>query len=246
MNDEERLARVESLLQYKFQQPRLLLHALTHRSFVNEFPDASPEGHNERLEFLGDSVLSLAATDVLVARDLDADEGVLSKRRAAYVSEAGLFAAADKVGFGECLRMGKGQRKDGGANLPSLVSDAVEAVFAAVYLDGGFEAAKTSIHAFLGEPPAVLIELAPDPKTLLQERMQQAGVPSPTYKNERAGGPDHAPRYRCSVCVGQTTLASGEGANKKEASREAARALLRLIQDLDATRLRAFIDGKRS
>lgn len=246
MNDEERVAHVEGLLQYQFQEPRLLLHALTHRSFVNEFPDASPEGHNERLEFLGDAVLSLAATDVLVGRDSDADEGILSKRRAAYVSEAALFAAVDKLGFGECLRMGKGQKKDGGANLPSLVSDAVEAVFAAVYLDGGFEAAKKSIHALLGEPPEELNEVGPDPKTLLQERMQQAGVSSPTYKNERAGGPDHAPRYRCSVCVGQTTLASGEGANKKGASREAAREVLRLIQDMDTSALRAFVDGKAS
>lgn len=246
MNDAERVARAEKLLQYQFRQPRLLLHALTHRSFVNEFPEDAPEGHNERLEFLGDAVLSLAATDALVGSDPHADEGALSKRRAAYVSEAALFAAAARVGFGDCLRMGKGQRKGGGAQLPSLVSDAVEAVFAAVYLDGGFEAAKSAIHALLGEPPAVLEEAAPDPKTVLQEKMQQVGAPSPTYQMERAGGPDHAPRYKCSVCIAQWVLGVGEGANKKNASREAARDALRAVDGMDVQQLRAHIGGKRT
>lgn len=243
MRDEDRVSAIEALLDYRFSDERLLLRALTHRSFVNEHPEQAADGHNERLEFLGDAVLSLVASERLVCEDAQADEGALSRRRAAYVSEAALFEAGSGAGLGRLIRMGRGQMKGGGAELPSLVADTMEALIAAVYLDGGLDAARRAVTRLLGALPAEAEDEAPDPKTVLQERIQRLYGQSPTYTVQRAGGPDHAPSFEAVAFVGGRRLGSGTGANKKIATREAARAALVGIAGLDDEALRARLEA---
>lgn len=209
----------------------LLERALTHRSYAAEHRDAD---HNERLELLGDAVLDLAVTAELHARDPQADEGVLSRRRAHLVRESTLAGVAREVALGPHLRFGRGEAASGGADKDSLLADALEAVVGAVFLASGYEVAARLVVRLLGDRvPASSgsgengSEAGPvDAKTELQERLAARQLPPPEYRTEQEG-PDHAPSFRADVIVGDEVIGSGSGGTKKAASQAAARRALR-------------------
>jgi ribonuclease-3 len=210
----------------------LLLRALTHRSWTAEHPD---EGHNERLEFLGDAVLDLVVTHELHQRDITASEGVLSRRRAALVREESLARAARAIGLGAQLRLGRGEMTSGGAEKDSLLADALEAIIGATFLSGGYAAATALVRRLLGEAITTTASgddpdegsAGPiDAKTALQERLAALRLDPPEYVLT-VDGPDHAPTFRAEVIVAGEVLGAGSGGSKKSASQAAARQALR-------------------
>lgn len=225
-NDDARVARVEEILGHRFDDRTLVLRALTHRSHVHEDRGGTGVGHNERLEFLGDAVLGLLTAEALLSMSPDAEEGELTRRRAAFVSEGPLAAAAEARGLGSLLRMGRGQTKEGGERLASLLADAVEALIAAVYLDAGLAAARGVVRRLLGPPPSHDVVASVDPKTRLQELLQAKRGLVPRYEVARVGGPEHEPRYEALVWCENRLLGRGEGPSKKLATRAAASAAL--------------------
>ena len=158
---------LETIIGYKFKNPKLLETALTHTSYANE--SRTPVQHNERLEFLGDSVLQIVSADYLFHAYADRPEGDLTRIRSSLVSEGALFQFAQEINLGEYLRLGRGEERCGGRTRPSVVSDAFEAVIAALYLDGGMEVAKSFILPFITEGK----HAEADYKTRLQEIVQQ-------------------------------------------------------------------------
>jgi len=227
----ERRAEIEAALGYAFRDPDLLRTALTHKSFINENP-TSAGGHNERLEFLGDAVLDLVVSHVLVERFPAHDEGDLSKLRAVVVSEPGLAAAARRLGLGDGLRLGKGEELTGGRAKASLLADSYEAVLAAIYLDGGLESASAAVQRHFGEVLAGLErgEGAVDYKTRLQEWVQAHLRVIPRYKLVATTGPDHDKTFETELTVGEDVLARGVGKSKKEAEQRAAAAALGVLE----------------
>ena len=204
---------LQEVLQYTFKNPALLRIAMTHTSYANESKVATT--HNERLEFLGDSVLS-----VVVA------EGELTRMRASLVSEEALFQFAQEIHLGEYLRLGHGEDLGGGRNRPSVVSDAFEALIAALYLDGGMEVARNFILPFITEGKTA----EDDYKTRLQEVVQQD--PSAVLKYEVTGetGPDHNKQFTVCVWRNGELLAEGKGRSKKAAEQHAAKVALEKLQ----------------
>jgi ribonuclease-3 len=228
-------------LHLKFRDPNFLLQALTHRSMLHDEP--SPAGHNERLEFLGDAVLSLVAAQSLFAQSATADEGMLTQQRAAYVCEASLAQGARRLGLGELLRASKTMRTSGSVELPSVLADALEALFGAIYLDQGFDAAKDFILKALGPLPTEVVSLPKDPKTELQELIQSAAFLAPAYRVAGQTGPAHAPIFRVEVIAGDRVLAEGAGPSKKEAAQEAAREVLKVIQSMKPAQISAWLQN---
>jgi ribonuclease-3 len=229
--------RLEQLLGYRFSRPDLLFRALTHSSALPELRAAEsggdlaagPAEDNERFEFLGDAVLELLASEYLLAKFPDWSEGHLSKSRAQLVNARTLEAAARRLSLGENLRLGRGEEKTGGRAKPALLADGFEAVIAAVYLDGGLESARKVLQHTLFEP--ALEERGEriaesDRKSALQEFLQAQGRPAAEYRLAGETGPDHQKRFHVDVRVSGETLASGEGATKKEAEQRAARKAL--------------------
>jgi ribonuclease-3 len=200
--------------------PRLLT-ALTHSSYAAEHDVES----NERLEFLGDAVVDLAIADLIVTRYPELDEGSGSLVRSRVVNEAALAKAAKRLGLGDALRVGRGVIKENGAQRPSLLADAFEAVVAAIYLERGFEVAKIFVHESLADD----VEQASqrpgdvDPKTLLRQWAEATGRGTPTYE-VRAEGPSHDVTFTATVRVGEGIVVAGEGRSKKSAESDAARA----------------------
>jgi ribonuclease III len=224
----EDLAALEARMGYRFRDADLLDLALTHRSFSHE--SGRPARDNESMEFLGDAVLGL----VMASRLFEASRGRrvvgdLARRRAALVSESSLAANAAALGIGAALRLGIGEEGSGGRAKPSLLADALEAVIAAIYLDGGLDAAREFILArfevSLSIPRAASADL--DPKTRLQEKLQARGWPAPAYRVVGTSGPDHERRFTVEVLVRGQSVARGEGASKKAAGVEAAREALK-------------------
>ena len=211
--------------------PDLLRRALTHRSWSTEHGGAP---HSERLELLGDAVLDLVVTAALHDADADADEGVLSRRRAQLVRESSLADAARTVGLGAALRLGRGEAASGGADKDSLLADALEAVIGAVFVSAGYGVAAALVTRLLGERFAAPAgdgadgpDAGPvDAKTALQERVAALRLPPPEYRTVRAG-PDHAPTFRAEVLVDGAVVGTGEGGSKKSASQAAAEHALR-------------------
>ncbi len=236
MTPEPDLDAVARALGYRFQDSTLLRDALTHRSFANEYPARAPRD-NERLEFLGDAVLSLGASTLLWERFPRASEGELTRRRADLVCEAGLAQIARELGVGDILRLGRGEAKSGGRNKPRLLCSALEALIAAVYVDGGDAAALDVVRRLL-EPKLGAPELGQrDFKTRLQERVQAVGSPAPRYVVIETTGPDHALEFRVSCVCGERELATGSGRSKIEAEQSAARVALDVMdaaEPLDA------------
>jgi ribonuclease-3 len=201
----------------------LLEQALVHSSYLHEHP-AAARGHNERLEFLGDAVVNLALTEALYARHPDDDEGILSARRAAIVSAAGLARLATRVGLGDQLYLGEGEAARGGRRRPSLLASSFEAVVGAIYLDLGWSATRDWL-AELAAPEIALDAPAStlkSPKSQLQEFTQQTTGGRPSYVLLDALGPDHEKRFRIDVSVGGTVLGRGEGLSRREAETAAA------------------------
>jgi len=210
---------------YKFRDRSLLLNALCHASFCNERSDLALRD-NERLEFLGDAVLELAISDLLMNRFAQAEEGLLSRYRAALVDEAGLCQVAEAIRLGKYLLLGKGEELSGGREKPSILADAMEALIGAIYIDGGFEQAKeVVIRLFssrmenLGDRDTIY-----DFKSLLQEFTQQQYKTTPTYRLVEEWGPPHEKVFRVSLSIKGAVVAHGEGKSKKEAEQRAAKA----------------------
>ncbi|MFH1034415.1 MAG: ribonuclease III [Pseudomonadota bacterium] len=224
--DQERaaaLAQLADKLGYSFADPLLLQAALRHSSYVHEHPDQAGES-NERMEFMGDAVLELVITEFLYQRFPQASEGQLSKARSGVVNESRLANTARGLNLGGYLLLGKGEESQNGQQKPSILADALEAVMAAVYLDGGLEAARGVVHHLLGPVAQQAIMRAPkkDYKTRLQERVQEALHITPRYLLLAAEGPDHEKLFRVSLEIDGQAVAIGQGRSKKEAEQDAA------------------------
>lgn len=212
--------RLLNAVAYKFRDRHLLLEALTHRSFVNE-AEGPDTRDNERFEFLGDAVLDLVVSTELMERFPKAREGELSRMRAAIVHEAGLAALARRIHLGSALRLGRGEERSGGRERDSILSDAFEALVAAVYLDGGYERAAEVLRPLL-DLEAGLRLAATDPKTELQQRYQAGRKLTPRYRLVGAEGPEHDKRFVVEVLVDEAVVGTGEGRSKKQAEQRAA------------------------
>lgn len=236
MSDFADLEPLERLLSYAFQNKPLLRLALTHRSA----PLRPGEEHNERLEFLGDAVLSLAISDFLMRRFPEAREGELSKMRASLVNARVLAAKAAGIALGRWLRLGSGEDRTGGREKESILAAAYEAVLGAIYLDGGFAPASRLVAqhfaAELGEKSRVVLL---DYKTRLQEVTQKLFKETPVYTVVETRGPDHEKRFISQVSVAGKPYGRGEGPNKKSADQAAALQTLRLLQQAGETQDRS-------
>jgi ribonuclease-3 len=223
---------IESLqtsLAYRFTNKLLLEEALTHSSYVNERKPAEGS-HNERLEFLGDAVLSLVMSEYLASRLPHYPEGALSKLKAKLVSESSLARVARRLKLGEHLRLGRGEERSKGREKDSLLSDAIEAVIAAVHLDGGFAASRAvTLRLFEDELRSAVEDRRPgaeDYKTQLQEWCQKRYDQLPRYDIVRESGPDHDKVFEVQVSVKGHALGTGIGRSKKEAEQSAAKQAL--------------------
>jgi ribonuclease-3 len=237
---------------HKFKDASLLERALTHRSLAYETNPQNltdPEADNERLEFVGDAVLGLVVAEALFDRFPDSDEGALTQLRASVVGRKHLSAMAAALGLGEMLRLGKGEERSGGRTKAALLANALEAVIAAIYLDGGLKAAERFVHRAVLAPAlpdldAALAEQEHTPvtardsgafsgavgdhKSALQEHLQAIGAGQPEYVLVAESGPDHRKRFRIAVRAAgldgvPAVLAESEGSTKKAAQQEAAR-----------------------
>lgn len=214
-------------LRYTFRNPSLLETALTHSSYANEHHCAS----NERLEFVGDSVLGMVTAEHLYASFPEMAEGGMTKLRAELVCEQSLWEAADALNFGAYLRLGHGEETSGGRQRMSILADCVEAVIAAMYLDGGIEPARAFIHAhILSKLDDSGQQGLRDWKTELQEQVQQKPGRLLSYELIGESGPDHMKRFTASVSMNGRRIGLGEGRSKKEAEQQAARAALEALQ----------------
>lgn len=213
---------------YTFQNPKLLENALTHSSYANEGNRGLKS--NERLEFLGDSVLGFVTADYLFSHG-GGEEGELTRTRASLVCEKALASYARKLGLGDCLLLGKGELRNGGAERPSILADAFEAVIAALYLDGGLDAARTFILPFIKEELAVQARRPQfrDYKTALQEIIQQNPEEHLEYELKGESGPDHNKRFTVEVHLNSNVIGTGHARSKKEAEQQAAREALKLM-----------------
>ena len=216
------LAALQQRLGYRFGQPDLLQRALTHRSFGAD--------HNERLEFLGDAVLGLAVSSLLIERHSGSDEGDLTRIRAHLVREESLHKLAHSLGLPAVLRMSEGEARGGGAQRPSILADAMEAILGAVYQDGGFEASRALIERLLGEVISSADssgDWAKDAKTALQEWLQARKLPVPAYRITETRGQAHAQTFQVECAVESLNLVHhGEGRSRRVAEQAAARAML--------------------
>lgn len=207
--------------------PELLVLALTHRSFAHE---AGGIPTNERLEFLGDTVLGLVVTEALYRRHPDLSEGELAKMRAATVSQRSLAAIARRLGLGEFLLLGKGELATGGRDKDSILSDTLEAIFGAVYLTHGIETARTLVEKLVNPTLAIAADLGAglDWKTSLQEAAARLGLGVPEYQVD-SEGPDHARTFTARILLDGEVRGTGTGTAKKIAEQEAAAAAYRAL-----------------
>ncbi len=221
---------LEAAIGYRFQNISLLQNALTHSSYANERWHDSLKS-NERLEFLGDSILGMAVAEYLYRNFPNRPEGELTRMRADMVCETSLAAVADKIGLGEHLLLGHGEERFGGRKRASILADAVESVIAACFLDGGMEAARSFITKYiLTEVPVKQLHNA-DYKTALQELVQQKKDQILTYELIGESGPDHDKEFRVQVSLNGMPIGSGIGRSKKRAEQDAAHNALDTLQN---------------
>ncbi len=225
------LSRLEKNLGHTFQDRQLLIHALTHKSFTNENPGLERE-NNERLELLGDAVLSLIISHHLYKKYPELKEGDLSKIRANLVNENTLAMVAAKIGLGPYLFLGKGEEGTGGRDKASLLSDTLEAVIAGIYIDRGIRCVTSAVLAhFKDLIPDVVQQKHPfDFKTTFQELCQERFGILPEYHLTRASGPDHNRLFVMELKVNGDAFGVGSGKSKKEAQQQAARQALEKIK----------------
>ena len=227
--DRDAYAPLEQRLGYTFIQVALLERALTHKSFLNENPEPSRDD-NERLEFLGDALLGFLIGQLLMEADPSRAEGELSKSRAQIVDEQGLAEVASSIQLGDWLFLGRGEEQSGGRRKSSLLADACEALMAAIYLDGGFDAACATVRRLFASAIESAGGVAPrDFKTRLQEMAQAALRVQPRYSVVSDTGPAHDRRFTVVVRVGERELASAEGRSKKDAEQRAAELALAML-----------------
>jgi ribonuclease-3 len=224
---------LQSSLGYRFQAFELLDEALTHSSHVNEQKTASPQ-HNERLEFLGDAVLSLVISEYLASTLPKSSEGALSKLKAQLVSEASLAQVARRLRLGEHLKLGRGEDRSKGREKDSLLADALEAVLAAVHLDGGFDASRTVTRRIFAEELAIVAAQQEQPgagdyKTQFQEWCQKRHDTLPHYAIVRETGPDHQKLFEVELSIQGEVVGLGSGRSKKEAEQQAAKQALQHV-----------------
>ena len=220
------MEKLEARLGYTFRDRKLLENALMHSSYANERRAAGCTS-NERLEFLGDSVLGMVTAEKLYKLFPDLPEGKLSRLRAELVCEQSLHAVALGLELGDYLLLGKGEEHTGGRERPSILADAVEAIIAAMYLDGGLEVARAFILSkVLAGLDAGVIHHVIDYKTELQERVQRKADQHLEYRLTGESGPDHNKRFTMAVLLNGAEIGSGTGRTKKEAEQAAAKAAL--------------------
>ena len=221
---------LETRLGHAFSGAPLLIQALTHRSF------GIP--HNERLEFLGDSVLNCAIAALIYARNPDMPEGQLSRLRSNLVNQATLAEISGELGLGELLQLGEGEHKTGGASRPSILADALEALLGAIYLDAGFDAATSTVERLFSPRLAMAIDSNPakDAKTALQEWLQARKLPLPLYAVQRVSGDAHRQVFhvRCEV-PSQAIDTTGQGTSRRTAEQDAAMQAFSLINNASPT-----------
>lgn len=219
---------LEKNLNYKFKNIELLKNALIHSSYANE--NRGNIHSNERLEFLGDSVLSIIVSEHIYNRFPNMPEGELTRLRASLVCEKSLCAFSRELGIGDYLKLGKGEDKNGGRERDSILADAFEAVLAAIYLDGGMEAAKKHImNNVLNDIKHHDDDTFKDYKTTLQEIIQRNPEESVTYILIDESGPDHDKRFTVEVHLNSNVIGTGTGKNKKQAEQMAAKQALHLM-----------------
>jgi ribonuclease III len=225
------LARLERAMGYYFQNPLLLLRSLTHSSHTQEAPAPGEEISNEQMEFLGDSVLGFLVSEDVVRHFPGYSEGRLSKLKAHLVSAQHLHQAARRLDLGPFLRLGKGEERSGGRSKKALLADALEALVAAIYLDGGMEPARAFVHAWILDGVDGREIQLEDYKSELQEFLQARRAPQPRYLVIRERGPEHSKVFTVQLRIGQEPLAEAEGVNKKEAQQAAAQIALAKLKE---------------
>mgnify|MGYP006285487453 CR=1 FL=1 len=222
------MTRLERRLGYPFSDPDLLELALSHRSLGAR--------NNERLEFLGDAILGFVVAESLFNGSGEASEGQLSRMRAHLVKRETLATIARELDLGDELRLGPGELRSGGQCRDSILSDALEAIIAAVYLDGGMEPARALVGRLLGDrlsDPAPEIRHK-DPKTRLQEQLQASGRNLPRYEVIEVGGEQHAQRFRVACSAASGLVTEGEGPSRRKAEQAAARRMLEQLEGQQA------------
>ncbi len=214
-----------------FHNISLLTRALTHRSYINEHPDAIED--NERLEFLGDAILDFVVGAWLYHHMPEMAEGRLTSLRAALVRNTQLAVFARSLGLGDALRLGHGEAESGGRTRPNVLGSAFEAFIGALYLDQGLAAVQNFMEPLLKEAVERILRdnSDRDPKSIFQETMQARGVGTPTYEIVDISGPDHARTYRVRAVVGGQVYGEGQGPSKQSASKAAARDALENLQE---------------
>ncbi len=221
---------LQTTLGYRFNDAHLLQQALTHRS--------CPGDNNERLEFLGDAVLEVVISDIVFRTHANAPEGDLSRLRASLVKDTSLAELSSHLGLGDHLILGGGERKSGGHRRESILADALEAIFGAVYLDAGFEAARSVIERAFGERLINLpsVDELRDPKTRLQEWLQARALGLPKYELAGVSGKAHQQRFEvnCSIRDG-TTMTTGNGTTRRNAEQESAEKMLVALAEGDTS-----------
>jgi len=220
---------LQQRLAYVFRAPELLRDALTHKSYLNEQP-AAPNRDNERLEFLGDAVLDLVVSELFLDRFPNAPEGDLSRLKASVVSESALARVARELDLGTALALGRGEDLSGGRRKPSILANALEAVIAAVYLDGGLPAARALIERSFRVVLDDGLRRDIDPKTDLQELCQRTFGVLPSYAVLREEGPDHQKTFDVQLTIREEIYGTGSGRSKKEAEQQAARMAIERIR----------------
>lgn len=219
---------LETAIGYRFRDISLLQNALAHSSYANERWHNSLMS-NERLEFLGDSILGMTVADYLYRQFPDRPEGELTRMRADMVCEQTLAEVARQIGLGDHLLLGHGEEQGGGRDRASILADAVESVIAACYLDGGFEPARDFISRFILCHVPVKQLHNRDYKTALQELIQQKKNQIIRYTLIGESGPDHDKQFHVAVCINDKTVGEGTGRSKKRAEQEAARAAMEAL-----------------
>jgi ribonuclease-3 len=219
---------LEAALGYEFVNRELLARAFTHRSSVHEKTSSATATDNEQLEFLGDAILGFVVSAALVASHPDYPEGRLSKLKAQLVSASHLHAVAARLRLGDYLLLGRGEEMSGGREKKALLANAVEALIAALYLDGGMEPARFFIvqHVIGETEPSTELDLATDYKSALQELAQSMSLPQPRYAIVEERGPEHAKTFLVEVRVGRDWVSRAEGLSKKSAGQRAAQEIL--------------------
>jgi ribonuclease-3 len=218
---------LESRIGYTYKNKQYAVNALVHSSYSNEHHNFATK-NNERLEFLGDAILSFVMSQVLYNNSKNFSEGEMSKMRALIVCETSLDACARKIGLGDLIMLGKGEEANGGRTRPSILSDAMEAIIGSIYLDGGMDEAEGFIMHLLGDIYSKAVDgmLFMDYKTALQEELQKSGDVQIQYKLIESVGPDHAKTFKISVHANGKAIGTGVGRTKKDAEQMAAKAAL--------------------